>query len=125
MTAKAKLLKAARRQPIEIEENSTSSNLVFSAGAWIHAVLPSVRYWNEVKESKTCKIGDYEVEIGGIKENKETQGKHVNTQIVFLANRNKVVCHMYNTTQLILINGHGYKTFIDVFLKSLPYSKDQ
>ena len=122
-TAKAKLLKAAKRQPIDMEENSTSSNLVFSAGAWIHAVLPSVRYWSEVKESKTCRIGDYEVEIGGIKENKETQGKHVNTQIVFLANRNKIVCHMYNTTQLILINGHGYQKFIDVFLKPFLTAK--
>ena len=31
--------------------------------------------------------------------------------------REKVVCHFYNTTQLILVNGHGYKKFIDVFLK--------
>ena len=122
-TAKAKLLKAAKRSPIEIEENSTSSNLVFSAGAWIHAVVPSVTYWNEVKTSKTCKIGDLEVEIGGVKENKEAQGKHVNTQIVFFANRNKIVCHLYNTTQLILINGHGYQRFIDVFLKPFLTAK--
>ena len=122
-TAKAKLLKAAKRSPIEIEENSTSSNLVFSAGAWIHAVVPSVTYWNEVKSSKTCKIGDLEVEIGGVKENKEAQGKHVNTQIVFFANRNKIVCHLYNTTQLILINGHGYQRFIDVFLKPFLTAK--
>jgi hypothetical protein len=32
---KAKLLKAAKRSPIEVEENSTSMNLVFSAGAWV------------------------------------------------------------------------------------------
>ena len=93
-TAKAKLLKAAQRQPIDIEENSTSSNLIFSAGAWIHVVFPVVKYWSEVKESKTCKIEDYEIEIAGVKENKETQGKHVNTKIVFLANRNKIVCHI-------------------------------
>ena len=31
--AKAKILKAAMRIPLEIEENSTSTNLVFSAGA--------------------------------------------------------------------------------------------
>ena len=68
--AKAKLIKAAQRQPIEIEENSTSSNLIFSAGAWIHVVLPAVKYWSEVEESKRCKIGDYEIEIAGVKENK-------------------------------------------------------
>ena len=49
--------------------------------------------------------------------------KHVNTQVVFYADRDKVVCHMYNTTQLILVNGHGYKKFIDVFLKPFLISK--
>ena len=48
---------------------------------------------------------------------KECNGKHVNTQIVFYANRDKIVCHLYNTTQLILINGNGYQKFIDLFLK--------
>ena len=42
--AKSKLLRAASRPPIDMEENSTSTNLVFSAGAWIHAVLPALRY---------------------------------------------------------------------------------
>ena len=30
---------------------------------------------------------------------------------------------MYNTTQLILINGHGYQKFIDVFLKPFLTAK--
>ena len=34
---KAKLLKAAERSPLLSEENSTSSNLIFSAGGWYHA----------------------------------------------------------------------------------------
>ena len=50
-------------------------------------------------------------------------GKCINTQIVFFADREKIVCHMYNTTQLILINGHGYKKFIDIFLKPFLTSK--
>ena len=120
---KAKLLKAAKRQPIEVEENSTSLNLVSSAGAWVHAVLPSVKYWKEVQDAKTCKIGDYTIRIGGIKEGKENKGKHVNTQVVFLADRDKIVCHLYNTTQLILVNGHGYKKFVDLFLKPFLESK--
>ena len=49
-TAKAKLLKAAKRSPMEVEENSTSLNLVFSAGAWHHIDQPSVRYWNANEE---------------------------------------------------------------------------
>ena len=120
---KAKLLKAAKRIPIETEEHSSSSNLIFSAGAWYHAVLPAVKYWNDVKGEKTCKVGDYIIKVGGVKSAKESSGKHVNSKVVFFADRDKVVCHLYNTTQLILINGHGYKKFIDLFLKPFFVSK--
>ena len=34
-----------KRSPIEVEENSTFMNLVFSAGAWVHVAQPSVNYW--------------------------------------------------------------------------------
>ena len=119
----SKLLKAAKRTPIDEEENSTSSNLVFSAGAWFHVVLPSRQYWDDVKGEKTCKIGDYTIKVGGVKEGKEKNGKHVNTKIVFFADREKIVCHLYNTTQLILINGRGYKKFIEVFLKPFFVAK--
>ena len=43
--------------------------------------------------------------------------KYVNTKIVYLADREKIVCHLYNTTQLILVNGRGYKKFVELFLK--------
>ena len=122
---KSKLLKAAKRVPLEIEEYSTSSTLSFCAGSWFHDVLPSAEYWKEVKGDKTCKIGDYEIKIGGIKPGKEINGKTVNTQVVFFADRDKVVCHLYNTTQKILVNGHGYKKFIDLFLKPYFMSKTE
>ena len=115
--SRVKILKAADRPPIEMEENSTSSNLVFSAGAWFHVVLPSVQYWTDIQGEQTCKIGDYHIKIGGVKAGKENNGKVVNTQIVFYAGRDKIVCHLYNTTQLILVNGHGYQKFINIFLK--------
>ena len=103
--SKSKIQKAAKRVPLEIEVNSNSQNLVFSAGAWFHAVLPSMKYFEEVKGDKTCKIGDYSVRIGGVRLGKETNGKHVNSQIIFFADRDKIVYHFYNTTQLILVNG--------------------
>ena len=84
--AKSKLVKAAKRtSAFIVEENSTSSNLVFSTGAWHNIVLPTVKYWNEVKDDKTCKIGDYLVSIGGIKSGVEKGGKQVDTQVVFYA----------------------------------------
>ena len=45
-TSKAKLLKSAKRNPMETEENSASTNMVFSAGAWHHVVLPAVKYFD-------------------------------------------------------------------------------
>ena len=122
-SSRAKILKAAERPPIEIEKNSTSSNLVFSAGAWFHVVLPSVQYWTGVQGEQSCKIGDYQIKIGGVKAGKEKNGKIVNTQIVFYAGRDKIVCHLYNTTQLVLVNGHGYQKFINTFLKPFFASK--
>ena len=116
-TTKSKLLKAAQRTPLQIEENSTSCNLIFSAGAWVHEVLPAVQYWEQVQGDRACRIGDYEVRVSGVRAGKEGSGKTVNTQVVFYAGRDKIVCHLYNTTQLILVNGHGYRKFIDMFLK--------
>ena len=76
-----------------------------------------MRYWDEVKGTKTCKIDDRVVRIADVKTGKDVGGKHIDTQIVFFSNRDKVVLHCYNTTQLILVNGHGYADFIKVFLK--------
>ena len=49
----------------------------------------------------------------------------MNTQIVFYADRDKIVCHLYNTTQKILVNGHGYRKFMDLFFKPFFMSKTQ
>ena len=96
---------------------------MFSAGAWYHVVLPAVKYFSVVKEDNSCQIGEYNVKISGIKLGKDNNGKHVNTQIIFFADRDKIICHLYNTTQLILVNGHGYKKFIDLFLKPFSTAK--
>ena len=47
----------------------------------------------------------------------------IDTQIIFYIDRDKVTCHCYNTTQLILVHGHGYKRLIDEFLKPFFESK--
>ena len=117
--SKAKLLKSARRIPLELTENTSSSNLTFSVGAWNHVVLPSVRYWNSVKGEKKCVVDTVEITIASVEMGREVSGLHVDTKVVFYANRNKVVCHFYNTTQRILINGHGYNMLVKTFLK--PY----
>ena len=91
-------------------------------GAWKNAVLPAVSYWKEVGP-KSCKVGDYTIKVGGVKAGVDASGKNVDTQIVFFGDRDKIVCHLYHTTQLILVNGHGYKRFINTFLKPFLQSK--
>ena len=115
--AKSKLIKGAKRKHFDVVANSSSTNLVFSLGAWFHVVLPNTQYWNQVKEEKTCRVGNMVVKIADIETRKEATGKHIDTVIVFFASGRKVVCHLYNTTQLILVNGHGYANLVNNFLK--------
>ena len=116
--AKAKLIKGAKRIPFEVVANSLSTNLVFSLGAWNKIVMPFVLFLSQAKEgNKNCKVGDIDVTIASVKTGIETSGKHIDTQVVFFVDREKSVCHFYNTTQLILVNGHGYAKLIEIFLK--------
>ena len=48
---------------------------------------------------------------------------HVVSKVVFYLDRDKVVCHLYNTTQRIMVNGRGYEKLTDMFLKPLFQSK--
>ena len=121
--AKSKLVKGGKRIPFDIVEHKTSSNLIFSVGAWDKIVLPAVKYWNAVKGDKTCTVGSMTVRIASVSVGMEAGKKHIDTLVVFYANMDKVVCHLYNTTQLILVNGHGYVNFINQFLKPFFESK--
>ena len=117
--AKAKLIKGAKRVPFEIENKSCSTNLIFNIGSWNNSVLPSIQYWNQRKGEDTCKIGSSTIRVASVKSGTEAGGKHVGTQIVFF----KVTCHFYNTTQLILVNGHGYLKLVQEFLQPFFKSK--
>ena len=98
---KSKLMKGAKKIPFQVDENSTSSNLIFSTGSWHNVVLPSIKYWKEIKSDQECRIGEYVVRVGGTKSGKDSKGWIVDSQIVFFGNRDKIVCHLYNTTQHI------------------------
>ena len=118
-TAKSKLIKGAKREAFEVENNQSSSNLIFSVGSWNHLVLPTIHYWNSSNSPKTCENEGIEVKIVSVKTGRDVMGKHIDTQVIFSVNREKAVCHLYNTTQKILVNGNGYAQLVDYFLK--PY----
>ena len=81
--AKSKLIKSAKRVPLEVVDNSLSSNLVFSLGAWDQVVLSTIRYWNQIKEETTCKVGSFDIRIANVDLGKEVSGKHVDSKVVF------------------------------------------
>ena len=71
---KGKLTKGAKREPFEVIKNTGSSNLDFSLGAWNYVVLPTVRYWNNVKDDKTCKVDEAIIKIASVELGKEADG---------------------------------------------------
>ena len=79
--AKSKLLKGAKRVPFEIVHNSTSSNLIFSVGAWNHVVLPTIKYWNTIKGNKTCNAGMITVKVASVSAGEEAGKKHIGTLV--------------------------------------------
>ena len=53
---KAKIVKGAKRCPFEVVDKSLSSNLDFRLGAWNFIVLPSIRYWHQVKKKLLARL---------------------------------------------------------------------
>ena len=49
---------------------------------------------------------------------KELSGKHVDTKIEFKVNKDKIVIHIYNSTQKLTIQGRKHKWFVDNYLES-------
>ena len=123
-TARNKLIRGAKRDSFDIICKSNSCNLIYNLGSWSHVVLPSMVYWNESKALKTCKLkDDLVLRISDIKMGTEVTGKHVDTQVTFIFNDDEIKLHCYSTTQLILINGNGYKNLVQFFLK--PFCEEK
>ena len=66
---------------MEVQNNSTSTTLIFSAGSWQAAILPSVAFWNQVKGDQTCKVGDVMINVGGLKSGKDASGRIYTTHL--------------------------------------------
>ena len=78
---KAKILKGAKRCPFEVVNSLSSCNLDFSLGAWNYVVLPSVRYWDQVKEKTSCKVGTTVITIVSVELGREADGRHIDTKL--------------------------------------------
>ena len=116
-TAKANLMKAANRSPIDIETKQTCKNIRFSAGAYFHVVLPVVRQWMTLFQTKqSLAVGGLNCTVDELEERNDLAAKHFNTKIVFCVNGGKVVIHCYNSTQNLRVDGKMHLEFIEHYL---------
>ena len=116
-TARNKLLESAHRKDNVIkEEKSNCVNFIFSSGAFL-MILSLIRTFEE--DDSVLNIADEQAEITEFDERAELSGKTVDSKIVYQVNKDakeKVVLHVYNTTQKITISGKRYKWFVESFL---------
>ena len=97
---RSKLTKGAKRDPIQIKDNSSSTNIIFSLGAWCHIVLPLIKHWKSIIGSK-IEADRNTIKVADVKTGKDMTGKSIDSQVVFYFNDEKVTLHCFNTSQLI------------------------
>ena len=126
--AKAKLLKGAKRENLDVEIKNGCVNLLFSDGAYFVLVLPLMRLWNR-KVNEVFIVNETEIKVIEIDTGIEETGNHVDTKIVIMANNQRFVLHAYNGTQNLMVQGKNYEQFAvnclrPFFLKKIQESLD-
>ena len=122
--ARANLIKSTERRHFQIESKQKSSNLKFSAGAFVLVAKPMITEFHAMFNKK---IGfqeeDMVICVNEYKDGMDLNNKHVDTKIALSVNNKKVVLHSYNSTQNIKVDGSGYLQFIERFLAPTIQSK--
>ena len=117
--ARKNLYEGALRGDYEREEKKDCINLTFSDGAFNEVVLKAL--FELANGPTTFIVGKEEVERVTLAPRKELSGRHVDTKIEFKVGGGKVLVHIYNTRQKLLIQGRKYKWFVDNYLE--PFFK--
>ena len=115
-----KLLKGAKRPPIDIEIKKTCSNLIFSDGAFHHCVKPWLNTIAQCHKSiGKFKFENEDVGVANFLPGFDKYGNHVDTKIVLVSKNYKHTLHIYNSTQKIKVDGRSFDNFANNILK--PY----
>ena len=110
-------LKAASREPIEIEEKQRCTVLTFSVDAYAKCVLPVLKYWEG--ETNPILFETMTINPLSFSPGYDDTGKHVDTVIAFSVKGKKVTVSCFNTTQKIKIEGTGYNELTNNYLIKL------
>ena len=116
------LYEGAMRGHYEREDKKACIILTFSDGAFNEAVLKAII---ELQNGpKHFFVGKQEVQRITIDSREELSGKHVDTKVEFKVNDSKIIVHVYNTKQKVMIQGSKFKWFVDYYLEPFFQTKN-
>ena len=94
--ATTNFMKAASKEPIQLDEKQKCSILLSNVGSYVKTVFPLLNEW---KTLKTISLETAEIQVINFVPGYEENGKHIDTLVTFLMNGSKVTVTCYNTTQ--------------------------
>ena len=118
---KRKIYEGSLRPPYQRENKKGSIVLLFSDGAFKEVVLTAVEDLKNGPE--TFVVKNEEVEKITIDPRKELTGQYMDTKIHFKVNGNKIIIHVYNSRQKLLVQGSKCEWLVDNYLE--PYLKER
>ena len=114
--AKAKLLKGAKRENLNVEVRPGCFNLRFNGGAYFQIVLPLLREWKQ-KCNETFIINDVKVKIVEVNAGTDNSMKHVDTKLTLMVNDDRFTLHAFKGTQNVMVQGRNYENFAVNYLE--------
>ena len=117
--AQKKLLKGANRvENLDVEIKPTCVNMRFSDGSFKEVVLPLIKVWHN-KVGESIKFQEIEVKIIESITGTDLKVRHMDTKLVMLVNNDRIVIHVYNGTQNLMVQGKNFEAFAKNHLQ--PY----
>ena len=110
--AKTKLLKGARRaEHLDIELKSTCANLRFDDGAFQEIALPLIKQFHNQINTMFRFMG-HDIRVTESDAGVDNLDKHIDTKLVLFVNEERIVVHVYNTTQNVFVKGKSFANLV-------------
>ena len=103
-----KLLKGANwANNLDVEVKDGCVNFRFCNGSFYEIILPMLKIWQE-KVNEVIKIDETGIKVIEVIKGTENTNKHVDTKLIVMINDDRLVIHVYNGTQNVMIQGRNY-----------------
>ena len=88
----------------------------FSDGSYFKVVLPLLKVWH-AQVGKSFKLSDIGIEVEQSDPGVENSEKHIDTKLVIIADNDRLVLHVYNSTQNLMVQGRNFEHFAVNYLE--------